>query len=232
MSKFSIESFFSKTAQQDKGSGFFELESDKILELNLEEGTSDSVWIKMGKMVAYRGAVTFKREGIMEQGLSRLVKKTFTGEGVTLMKASGNGKVYVADFAKKVSIIDLTDDSIYVNGNDLLAMAPSLTWDIKMMKKVSSMMAGGLFNIEVKGSGLLAITSHGDPLTLMVTPGNPVYTDPNATIAWSSGLNPTFKTDMSIGTLFGRGSGESIQMAFEGEGFVVVQPYEESYAVE
>ena len=27
----------------------------------------------------------------------------------------------------------------------------------------------------------------------------------------------------------GRGSGESIQMKFEGEGWVVVQPYEETY---
>ena len=32
---------------------------------------------------------------------------------------------------------------------------------------------------------------------------------------------------MSFKTFLGRGSGESIQMEFKGEGFVVVQPYEE-----
>ena len=29
-------------------------------------------------------------------------------------------------------------------------------------------------------------------------------------------------------TFFGRGSGESIQMKFDGDGFVVVQPFEET----
>jgi uncharacterized protein (AIM24 family) len=76
---------------------------------------------------------------------------------------------------------------------------------------------------------LLAITSHYDPLTLQVTANQPVYTDPNATIAWSGSLQPEFKTDISLKTFFGRGSGESLQMKFQGDGFVVVQPYEEVY---
>ena len=54
-----------------------------------------------------------------------------------------------------------------------------------------------------------------------------MITDPNATIAWSGNLQPEFRTDISIKSFFGRGSGESIQMQFRGEGFVVVQPYEE-----
>jgi uncharacterized protein (AIM24 family) len=66
-------------------------------------------------------------------------------------------------------------------------------------------------------------------MTLRVTPGNPVFTDPNATIAWSANLNPDFKTDISFKTFLGRGSGDSFQMKFDGDGFVVVQPYEEVY---
>jgi uncharacterized protein (AIM24 family) len=66
-------------------------------------------------------------------------------------------------------------------------------------------------------------------MTLRVTPGNPVFTDPNATIAWSANLNPDFKTDISFKTFLGRGSGDSFQMKFEGDGFIVVQPYEEVY---
>ena len=50
-----------------------------------------------------------------------------------------------------------------------------------------------------------------------------------ATIAWSGNLTPEFKTDVSLKTFFGRGSGESLQMQFRGNGFVVVQPYEEVY---
>ena len=55
----------------------------------------------------------------------------------------------------------------------------------------------------------------------------PVFTDPNATVAWSGNLMPEFKTDVSLKTFLGRGSGESLQMAFQGDGFVIVQPYEE-----
>ena len=181
-------------------------------------------------MVAYRGEVSFKREGVLEQGLGKLLKKQLTGEGVSLMKATGAGKIYVADTAKKITILDLTDDTIFVNGNDLLAFAPTLEWDIKMMKRISSMVAGGLFNVQIGGNGVVAITSHGTPMTLEVTPDNPVFTDPNATIAWSGNLETNFKTDVSIGSFLGRGSGESFQMKFEGTGFVVVQPYEEVYS--
>ncbi|MCP4711898.1 MAG: AIM24 family protein, partial [Planctomycetes bacterium] len=49
------------------------------------------------------------------------------------------------------------------------------------------------------------------------------------TVAWSGSLSPEFKKDVSLKTFFGRGSGESIQMHFEGEGFVVIQPFEEVY---
>ena len=45
----------------------------------------------------------------------------------------------------------------------------------------------------------------------------------------SGNLTPEFKKDISLKTFFGRGSGESIQMQFQGDGFVVVQPYEEVY---
>jgi uncharacterized protein (AIM24 family) len=48
-------------------------------------------------------------------------------------------------------------------------------------------------------------------------------------VAWSGSLTPEIKTDISFKTFFGRGSGESIQMQFRGDGFVVIQPMEELY---
>ena len=56
-----------------------------------------------------------------------------------------------------------------------------------------------------------------------------IITDPNATVAWSGSLTPEIKTDISFKTFMGRGSGESIQMKFQGQGFVVIQPCEETY---
>lgn len=97
------------------------------------------------------------------------------------------------------------------------------------MRKVTAMLAGGLFNVRLEGTGIVAITTHYDPLTLRVSADRSVTTDPGATVAWSGSLNPEFKTDVSLKSFIGRGSGESIQMSFSGEGFVVVQPYEEAF---
>lgn len=223
MNRYSIAEFVEKTAQQDRGQGVFELESDRILELNL----NGMAWIKKGSMVAYRGNVKFTREAVLQQGLGAAFKKALTGEGAQLTKAEGQGKVYLADAGKKIFILDVSGSSMFVNGSDLLAMEPTVTYEVRMMRKITAMVAGGLFNVLVQGQGLVAITSHYEPITLRVTPGNPVFSDPNATIAWSGNLQPEMKTDVSLKTFLGRGSGESVQMRFDGDGFVVVQPYEE-----
>ncbi|WP_042478320.1 AIM24 family protein [Bacillus ndiopicus] len=225
MSKYSISEFIKQTEQVDRGEGFFELETPRMLEVNLD----NLVWAKAGSMVAYNGQIKFEREGILEHGLGSLFKKALTGEGASLMKATGRGKLYLADSGKKIIILHLQNEAIYVNGNDLLAFEPTIKHEIKLMRKVAGMMAGGLFNIRCEGTGLVAITTHYEPLTLRVTPGNPVITDPNATVAWSGNLQPEFQTDISFKTFLGRGSGESFQMRFEGDGFVIVQPYEEVY---
>jgi uncharacterized protein (AIM24 family) len=228
MNRYSIEEFINQTMQQDKGEGLFELETPRMLEVNL----NGQVWAKMGSMISYRGNIKFEREGILEHGLGKLFKKALTGEGTALMKANGQGKLYLADQGKKISILNLDGQAIYVNGNDLLAFEPSISWDIKIMRRIAGMLSGGLFNVRLEGKGMIAITSHYEPLTLKVSPNEPVITDPNATVAWSGNLQPEFVTDISFKTLLGRGSGESIQMKFSGEGFVVVQPFEEVYYAE
>jgi len=228
MSKYSINDFIKQTKQDENENEFFELETSRILEVNL----SDKVWAKMGSMVAYTGKMRFDRERVLEHGVGKMFKKALTGEGTSLMKATGNGQLYLADQGKKITIFNLSNEAITVNGNDLLAFEPSIKWDIKLMKKVAGMMSGGLFNVRLQGTGKVAITTHFDPLTLLVRPGEPVITDPNATVAWSGNLHPEFQTDINIRTFFGRGSGESIQMNFSGEGFVIIQPYEEVYSSE
>lgn len=226
MGKYSLNEFIQNTQQDDKNNEFFELETPRILEVNL----NDLVWAKMGSMIAYTGEIKFEREKVLEHGIGKMFKKAFTGEGTALMKAHGNGQLYLADQGKKITIFDLQDEEITVNGNDLLAFEPSIEWDIQLMRKMAGMVSGGLFNVHLRGRGKIAITSHYEPLTLLVKPGQPVLTDPNATVAWSGNLQPEFRTDISVRTFLGRGSGESIQMEFTGEGFVIVQPFEEGFA--
>jgi uncharacterized protein (AIM24 family) len=225
MSRYSISEFIATTSDKERDQGVFELESERMLQINL----NGQAWTKMGSMIAYRGNIKFTREAILEHGVGKMLKRAVSGEGTRLTKAEGQGALYLADGGKKVSIIELGGETIFVNGNDIMAFEQTISWDIKLMRKIAGMMAGGLFNVRLEGHGLIAITTHYDPMTLRVTPGNPVITDPNATVAWSGSLIPEFKTDISLKTFFGRGSGESIQMLFQGDGFVVVQPCEEVY---
>lgn len=226
MNKYSIQSFIEETAKDDSKNGFFELESPYMLELNLN---NEMVMIKKGAMVAYTGNIKFEREGMLSKGIGNLLKKTVSGEGTTMMKTNGTGRVYVADFEKRVRILYLENEIITVNGNDILAHEASIKSEVKMMKSIAGVMGGGLFQARLSGTGHVAITTHGNPMTLLVKPGQPVFTDPNATVAWSGNLNPQMKTDISFKTFIGRGSGESFQMMFEGEGWVIVQPCEEVY---
>lgn len=225
MTNYTIDEFIRQTKQDERENDYFELETPRILEVNLE----DMVWAKAGSMISYTGQIKFEREGVLEHGVGTMFKKALTGEGTSLMKAVGRGRLYLADKGKKITIFELNDEAITVNGNDLLAFEPGIQWEIKMMRKMAGVMAGGLFNVTLKGKGRVAITSHYEPLTLLVRPGEPVLTDPNATVAWSGNLKPEFRTDVSLRTFLGRGSGESIQMEFTGEGFVIVQPFEEVY---
>lgn len=231
MSKYSLSEFVSKTAERDASAEVFELENAYLLEVKL----AGRVWAKAGAMIAYQGQVKFTREGILDRGLGGLLKKAVTGEGMTLMKVEGRGRVYFADKGKKIQILHLDNDVICVNGNDVLALEETLEYDIKLMRSFGAAASGGLFNVRISGTGHVAMTTHYEPLTLAVKPGTPVFTDPNATVAWSGNLSPSIHTDISIGTFLGRGSGESFQLKFEvpaGQtGWVVMQPYEESYGV-
>ena len=223
MGNFTIQEFLAATAQRDEARGRFELENPHMLEINL----NGQVRAKVGAMIGYVGNVKFTREGMLEHGLGTLLKKAVSGEGMTLMKVEGQGRVYMADKGKKIRILQLQEDTIFINGNDLLAFEETLKWDITLMRRVAGMLAGGLFNIKLRGSGLIAMTTHYEPLTLRVSPNEPIFTDPNATVAWSGSLTPEIVTNITFKTLLGRGSGEAVQMKFQGDGWVVLQPYEE-----
>lgn len=219
----SLQAFLNDTAERDHPGDVFELESPKMLEAHV----NGRLWSKLGAMVAYRGNLTFKREGMLEGGIGNALMKMVSGEMAPLSKIEGQGIVYLADTAKDVTILRLQNETINVNGNDLLAFEESVSYQITMHRRIAGMLSGGLFSVRLSGIGMVAIMSHGRPLTLRVTPQDPVCTDPNATIAWSGNLSPEVKMDTSFKALMGRGGGETFQMVFRGDGFVVIQPFEE-----
>jgi uncharacterized protein (AIM24 family) len=49
----------------------------------------------------------FSRKGTLEDGVGKFLKKAVTGEGMTLMKMEGNGRVVLANRGKRVHLLAL-----------------------------------------------------------------------------------------------------------------------------
>jgi uncharacterized protein (AIM24 family) len=197
--------------------GRFTRQNASLLKVRLE---GDQVQARLGSMVAYQGEVRFEHKG---GGIGRFLKKAFTGEGVRLMTVSGTGDVFLAQDARKIMVLDLDNERMTVNGDNVLAFEPGIEWDIKKVEG-AGMVAGGLFNVVLQGTGKVAVTAHGEPVLLDTS--TPTVADPQSAIAWSGGVRTSIKSDVSFKTMTGRGSGETFQLAFQGAGWVLVQASE------
>jgi uncharacterized protein (AIM24 family) len=198
----------------------FALQNSKLLKVSL---TGHTIRAKLGSMVAYQGDVAFEHAG--SGGMSRMLKKAVTGEGQNLMKMTGTGEVFLADTAQDVHLVYLEGEKITVNGPNLLAFDADIDWNIERVQGASGMMGGGLYNTALQGTGWVAILSDGPPVLLNVASA-PTFADAQAAITWSQGVSTSLKTDFKMKNLIGRSSGETLQMAFTGEGWLLVQPSE------
>ncbi|ARK06670.1 AIM24 family protein [Cellulosimicrobium funkei] len=207
-------------AERSVEPGSFQLQNDRMLKVDLR-GTGGFFFAKQGSMVAYQGDVDFAYEG--SGGLGKMFKKAFTGEGMSLMKVSGSGDVFLAQDADQVFVLHLEDEGVTVNGANVLAFESSLAWDINRVEG-ASMLSGGLFNTTFTGTGALAVTAFGTPVVLDVDV--PTFVDMQAAVLWSTSLQSSIRKTAKLGAAIGRGSGEAYQLALSGRGIVVVQASE------
>ena len=209
---------FDQNHREQETSQRWTLQSNKMLRVVL----GPEVLAAQGAMVAYQGTMDFSYQG--SKNLSGMLKKAVTGEGGNLMRVTGQGEVFFARAAQNVFLLQLEGDAITVNTRSLLAFDANLGYDIRMIGN-AGLLAGGLFNLLVQGQGMVAISSDGPPMLLDCSQ-QPTFVDPQAAICWSANLQPQVKSTFKMGSLIGRGSGESFQLGFHGPGFVVVQPSE------
>lgn len=207
--------------QETTSTDAFALQNGYLLKVRLDQG---SIQAKRGSMVAYQGDVKFEH---VSGGVGKFIKKAMTGEGQSLMSMSGTGEVFLADSGNNVHLLYLENETITVNGRALLALDADLTWDVERVKGgAAGMMAGGLFNTTITGTGYVALLTDGPPVLLDVASA-PTFADAQAAVAWSGSVTTSLRTDIkAFKSVTGRGSGESIQLAFSGTGWVIVQPSE------
>ncbi|MCY7396689.1 MAG: AIM24 family protein [Nocardioides sp.] len=196
----------------------FGLQNNQMLRVSL----GPDVLAVKGAMVAFQGQVRFDHEKAGSVG--KLLKKMVTSEDMPLMRVSGQGEVFFASEAGYVYLLHLDGDGISVNGRNLLAFDAALAWDINRVKG-AGILAGGLFNTTVTGTGDVALCTVGKPVVLDCSQ-QPTFVDTQAVVAWSANLVPQVVNSMNMRSMLRGGSGEAMQFAFHGPGFVVVQPSE------
>lgn len=192
-------------------------QSSKMLKVTM----GPDLLARKGAMVAHEGFMEFGHEGA---GLERFMKKWLSGEGVPLMRCTGQGDLYLGANGADIVCFLLQEDEITVNAPNVVAFDAHMRWDIRTVKG-AGMLAGGLFNVTVAGTGWVALSSVGSPIVLR-TDTAPTYVDTDAIVAWSRGLGVSLHRSATLKSLIGRGSGEAFQLAFSGAGYVVVQPAE------
>lgn len=137
--------------------------------------------------------------------------------------------MFLAREAWDVHLIDLENESLTVNGDNVLTFEPSLDRDIHRVQG-AGMVAGGLFNTVFTGFGRVAVVFRGSPVLLNVD--QPTFVDTQAAVAWSSTLSTSVRSTFKAGAIIGRGSGEAFQLAPQGQGFVLVQVSEGAQQVQ
>ncbi len=213
---------------QDETTDPFHLENKKLLKVSLEYGP---VIARVGAMVAYQGEAGFKKLG--SGGVSKMIKKAVTNEGVDAMEITGGGEVFLAHQGMDIQVMYLDDDAVFCNGASVLAYSASITADIERvggggggLKMMAGAMAGGFYQIGLRGTGYVAVTSDGQPVVVDVARA-PTVADADAVVLWSNGVAMQPRIDTGgLKSIMRGGTGEMIQLAFEGQGWVMVQPSE------
>lgn len=196
----------------------------KMLKVAMRQG--QDLFARTGSMVAYEGFVQYEAN---PPSVRTMASQWLTGERTPLMKCSGDGLLYLADYGADVVCLHLTDDALSVNGSNVLAFDAHLQWGVQRVKGMAKFAGQGLFNVGISGTGWVALTSRGTPIVVDCGSGaDETFVDPDALVAWSTHLKLKGKRSFRASSMIGRGSGEAYQLGFSGEGIVVVQPSEDS----
>ena len=183
----------------------FTLHENGFLEINFAR----NVHVKRGTVSSYSGNLKF----VAESGLLGTTAQP-------LVKAVGQGKIFVYAKGRKTFLLDLNEEFIYVEGSNLLALEDSLTYRVEPIYDASYQRKIDIMKIFGKGS--LAISTSIEPLTLRVTREYPLSISSNALVAWTGNLIPTVVDDSSLDSVMIENVGPgAFRVRFEGDGVVV-----------
>jgi uncharacterized protein (AIM24 family) len=181
------------------------LHENGFLEINF----GNSVHVKKGTVSSYSGNLKF----VAESGLLGTTAQT-------LVKAVGQGRIFVYEKGRKAFLLDLNEEFIFVEGSNLLALEETLTYRVEPI--YDGAYQRKIDTLKIFGKGSLAISTSIEPLTLRVTPDYPLSISSASLVAWTGNLIPSVVDDQSLENVMIESAGSSgFKVRFEGEGVVV-----------
>ena len=182
----------------------FALHENGFLEINFQR----NVHVKKGTVSSYSGNLKF----IAESGLLGTTAQT-------LVKATGQGKIFLYEKGRKTFLLDLNEEFIYVEGSNLLALEDTLTYRVEPIYDGSYQRK--IDTVKIFGKGSLAISTSIEPLTLRVTKEFPLSISSNALVAWTGNLIPTVVDDKGLESVMIESGQAGFKIRFDGDGVVV-----------
>lgn len=183
----------------------FALHENGFLEINFARST----YVKRGTVSSYSGNLKF----VAESGLVGTTAQT-------LVKAVGQGKIFLYEKGRKTFLLDLNEEFIYVEGSNLLALEDTLTYRVEPI--YDSAYQRKIDTVKIFGRGSLAISTSIEPLTLRVTKEYPLSISSNALVAWTGNLIAAVVDDRSLdNVMIESGDRAGFKIRFEGDGVVV-----------
>lgn len=182
----------------------FALHENGFLEINFMR----NVRVKRGTISSYSGNLKF----VAESGLLGTT-------AANLVKADGQGRLFVYEKGRKTFLLDLNDEFIYVEGGHLLALEETLSYRVEPIYDTAY--EKKLDTVKIFGKGSLAISTSIEPLTLRVSREYPLSISSTTLVAWTGNLIPGVIDDGDLEEVMIESREEGFKIRFEGEGVVV-----------
>lgn len=185
----------------------------------------DDVLARNGSMVAYQGLLEFDGE---YQSRGQHLARARTGEGLDLMRVSGQGTVFLANLAQHVHLVDVDPEGLTVDSAYVLALDSQLHWEVVSVDSQYGVSGTGKYTLHITGQGKVALMTSGQPLMMRITPDTYANADADAVVAWSSALRVQMQAQTSNSGVWRRrgNTGEGWELSFMGQGYALVQPSE------
>ncbi|HEY9374728.1 AIM24 family protein [Streptomyces sp.] len=185
----------------------------------------DDILARKGAMVAYQGLIDFDGE---YQSSNQRRARARTGEGLDLMRCSGQGTVYFANLAQYIHVVEVEQEGMTVDSAYVLALDSTLHTEVIAVDSQYGVSGTGKYQLNISGRGKVALMTSGQPLMMLVTPDKYVNVDADAIVAWSSGLRVQMQAQTHSSSIRRRrgNTGEGWELSFLGQGFALVQPSE------